>query len=80
MDLVLTDLDMPVMDGYELTASIRKLEQQSLSRIPILAITASDYDLNEETARDKGFDGYMLKPLDMDVFEKMVGEVVKKAM
>jgi putative two-component system response regulator len=74
-DLVLTDLDMPVMDGYGLTREIRKREAGTGNAIPILAITASDYDLTVEQARVHGFSGYMLKPLDMDVFKKKLAEI-----
>jgi putative two-component system response regulator len=63
-DIVLTDIEMPGLDGYELTAEIRHLEHSGRPRTPILAITASNFDLNAESARTAGFDGFMLKPLD----------------
>ena len=70
-DLILTDLDMPEMDGYEMTAEIRHQEKESKSKVvPIIAITASEYDLTEEKARAMGFSGYLLKPLEPDVFKK----------
>ena len=70
-DLILTDLDMPEMDGYEMTAAIRRQEEENRSRVvPIIAITASEYDLTEEKARAMGFSGYLLKPLEPDVFKK----------
>lgn len=59
-DLILTDLDMPVMDGYELVEAIRKLNPI----IPVVAITASDFDLTKEKALKLGFSDYLLKPLD----------------
>ena len=70
-DLILTDLDMPEMDGYEMTAEIRRQEEENQSKVvPIIAITASEYDLTEEKARAMGFSGYLLKPLEPDVFKK----------
>jgi putative two-component system response regulator len=68
-DLVLTDIDMPVMDGFGLAEEIRRLERAGRKAPPILAVTASEFDLNEETARTSGFDGYMLKPLDPDILK-----------
>jgi putative two-component system response regulator len=75
-DVILTDLEMPEMDGYALTTEIRRLEAGSKKSIPILAITASDFDLSEERARSLGFDGYMLKPLEPDVLHKKLAAVV----
>ena len=69
-DLILTDLDMPEMDGYALTAEIRRQEKDTGTAVPIIAITASEYDLTEEKARALGFSGYLLKPLEPDVFKK----------
>ncbi len=76
-DVILTDLEMPQMDGYELTAEIRRLEKDSASATPIFAITASDFDLTDERAKSLGFDGYMLKPLEVDILEKKLGEIVR---
>jgi putative two-component system response regulator len=75
-DVILTDLEMPEMDGYALATEIRRLEAGSQKSIPILAITASDFDLSEERARSLGFDGYMLKPLEPDVLHKKLAAVV----
>jgi putative two-component system response regulator len=74
-DLILTDIEMPELDGYGLTAEIRRMEQAAGRRTPILAITASDFDLAEEGARAAGFDGYMLKPLDPKVLAKKLGDI-----
>jgi len=68
-DVVLTDIEMPEMNGYDLTAEIRRLEQDAQPPIPILAITASEFDLNEERAKSLGFTGYMLKPLDLELLK-----------
>lgn len=77
-DVVLTDLEMPEMDGYELTREIRRLEKDAASSIIIFAITASDFDLTDEHAKSLGFDGYMLKPLEVNILEKKLGEIVRK--
>jgi len=69
-DVILTDIEMPEMNGYELTAEIRRLEADGERSTPILAITASEFDLNEERAISLGFNGYMLKPLEVEVLKK----------
>jgi len=73
-DLILTDIEMPEMNGYNLAAEIRRLEQTAGRRTPILAITASDFDLDEGKARSAGLDGYMLKPLDPKVLAKKLAD------
>ena len=75
-DVILTDIEMPEMDGYALTAEIRRIEKDSNNPIPILAITASEFDLNDERAKSMGFNGYMLKPLEIDVLENKLTEIM----
>jgi putative two-component system response regulator len=75
-DVILTDLEMPKMDGYALTAEIRRLEGGSEKSIVIFAITASAYDLNDERAKGLGFNGYMLKPLDIDLLQAKLAGIV----
>ena len=75
-DVILTDIEMPEMDGYALTAEIRRIEKDSNNPIPILAITASEFDLNDERAKSMGFNGYMLKPLEIDVLENKLAEIM----
>ena len=67
---------MPEMNGYELTAEIRSLEENSDESITIFAITASDYDLTEGRAKSLGFNDYMLKPLDVELLQKKLADVV----
>jgi putative two-component system response regulator len=73
--VILTDIEMPEMNGYELTAEIRRLEAESDRSTPILAITASEFDLNEERAIAMGFNGYMLKPLEVEVLKKKLAGI-----
>ncbi len=69
-DVVLTDIDMPEMDGYELVEKIRQSQKDAGKPIPVFAITASDFDLTEERAKSLGFSGYMLKPLDVNLLQQ----------
>ncbi len=67
--LLLTDLHMPEMDGWELTATIRREEQEQRrgsTRTPIVALTANALRDQAESAAARGFDGYLTKPLDLD--------------
>jgi CheY-like chemotaxis protein len=74
-DLVLTDIEMPEMDGYALTEQIRRHEAGTENPTPIFAITASEFDLSADKARARGFSGYMLKPLDLDLLEKKLADL-----
>jgi len=65
-DLVVMDLQMPVMDGYE--AASRLKEDAELSAIPLVAVTAYAMVGDRERIMAAGFDGYMTKPIDPTVF------------
>ncbi|MGD8470647.1 MAG: response regulator [Desulfobacteraceae bacterium] len=75
-DVILTDIEMPEMNGYELTEKIRRLEENTGKAITIFAITASDYDLTEGRAKSLGFSDYMLKPLDVEVLKRKLADSV----
>lgn len=60
--LLLTDLDMPEMDGYELTAAIRK-EEGASKQLPIVALTANAFHEDAKRCRDAGMDDYLSKPI-----------------
>lgn len=76
-DAILTDLEMPEMDGYALVEEIHADKRNGKKEPPILAITASDFDLTEERAKKLGFDGYLLKPLDVEVLKKKLGVILR---
>ena len=68
---------MPEMNGYELTKQIRRLEEDTAEAVTIFAITASDYDLTEGRAKSLGFNDYMLKPLDVELLQKKLADIVR---
>ena len=74
-DVILTDIEMPEMNGYELTTEIRRIEAGTDRSSPIFAITASEFDLNEERAVAQGFNGYMLKPLEIEVLKRKLAGI-----
>ncbi len=66
IDLILMDIMMPVMDGYEATRAIRALDDPAAANVPIIAMTANAFDEDMHTAIQAGMNGYLSKPLDVD--------------
>lgn len=64
-DLILMDIQMPVMNGYEATREIRKLPRQDSLDIPILAMTADVFAEDIKAAFEAGMNGHLAKPLDI---------------
>ena len=64
--LILMDVQMPVMDGYAATRAIRQLEDKRLASIPILAMTANAFEEDRRAAQACGMDGHIAKPIDVD--------------
>ena len=65
-DLVLMDIQMPVMNGYEATQAIRALENPALAGIPILAMTANAFDEDRKAAVECGMNGFLSKPIQIE--------------
>lgn len=64
-DLILMDIQMPKMDGYEATREIRKLSDPEKASIPIIAMTANAFVEDRQKAFETGMDGYLVKPIDI---------------
>jgi len=77
-DLVLMDIQMPEMDGYEATRNIRDHEQNSNSHQPIIAMTAYALKGDRQKCLDAGMDGYISKPIDTDLLRIEVETVLKQ--
>ncbi len=65
-DIVLMDIQMPRMDGYEATRRIRAMEDKDKANIPIYAMTANVFEEDRQKALDAGLDGHIAKPIDID--------------
>ena len=66
IDLVLMDVQMPVMDGLEATRRIRRLNNPQQASIPILAMTANAFNEDRDIALEAGMDGFLSKPIDVE--------------
>ena len=62
-DLILMDVQMPIMDGYTATRRIRELKNPALAGIPILAMTANAFDEDRRKAFESGMNGFLSKPI-----------------
>ena len=65
-DLVLMDVQMPIMDGYTATRKIRALDDPALAKLPILAMTANAFDEDRRNALESGMNGFLSKPIVID--------------
>ena len=70
-DLVLMDVQMPIMDGYTATRQIRALGDPALAKIPILAMTANAFDEDRRNALESGMTGFLSKPI-------VIGDLVQE--
>lgn len=71
-ELVIIDLQMPVMDGYETTKIIRKFADEKISQIPIVALTAEAFPEEKTKAFGCGVNAYLVKPVDMKALLKVL--------
>ncbi|WP_455663614.1 ATP-binding protein [Phocaeicola sp.] len=72
--IILMDINMPVMDGYEATHEIRKISAD----VPIIAVTAFAYASDEQRVMENGFDGYMAKPINAPQLKKQIAAILQK--
>ncbi len=72
IDIILMDIQMPVMDGLEATSQIRALEDPALNSIPIIAMTANTFNEDVKSALDAGMNAHVAKPFNVaDLLEKI---------
>ncbi len=76
--LVLMDIQMPVMNGYEAAKRIRSLENQELASIPIIAMTANAFEEDKQEALKCGMNGHIAKPIDVDTLFATLKRILEK--
>ncbi len=74
-DMILMDVQMPVMNGYEATRAIRACGHPRAKRIPIVAMTANAFAEDVRNARDAGMNGHLTKPVDMEAVKTLLGRL-----
>lgn len=77
-DVILMDIQMPVMDGYEATRRIRKLRNKKHSQIPIVALTMCVTQEDIDVAKHAGMDGHIAKPIDISKMKKVLEKALEK--
>ncbi|MBR6222975.1 MAG: amino acid permease [Lachnospiraceae bacterium] len=75
-DIVLMDIQMPEMNGYDATKAIRALEDEKLSSIPIIAMTANAFSEDIKKAEEAGMNGHIAKPLEIDKMMETINSVL----
>lgn len=74
-DLILMDIQMPIMNGYEATRAIRSLGNKELASVVIIAMTANAFEEDKKAALDAGMNDHIAKPIDVEVLFEVLGKV-----
>lgn len=77
ISLILMDIQMPVMNGYDATKEIRAIRNRKLANIPILAMTANAFEEEKKKALSCGMNGHVAKPIDVNILFKTIEGILK---
>ena len=77
-DLILMDIQMPYLDGYMATAKIRLLDDKKKASIPIIAMTANVFEEDRKKAVEKGMNGFISKPVDINKLFETLSQIIRK--
>ena len=75
-DVILMDIMMPVMNGYEATKMIRSLDREDAKEVPIIAMTANAFTEDRIKAKEAGMDEHVAKPVDVELLIKVIHKLV----
>ena len=75
-DVILMDIQMPIMDGYEAAKRIRAMEDQKKAEIPIVAVTANAFEEDRKISLEAGMNGHLAKPYDIDAIMQTLSEIL----
>ena len=75
-DVILMDIMMPVMNGYEATKRIRALDREDAKKIPIIAMTANAFTEDRIRAKEAEMDEHISKPVDVKLLVKVIHELL----
>ena len=78
-DLILMDVQMPRLNGFEATSAIREKERERGGHTPIVAMTAHARKEDEENCLAAGMDAYISKPIDFKQCLQVIGDIIKQA-
>ena len=76
-DVILMDIMMPVMNGYEATKMIRSLDREDAKKIPIIAMTANAFTEDRIRAKEAGMNEHVAKPVDVNLLIKVIRKSVE---
>ena len=76
--MILMDIQMPKMNGYKATQTIRHLLDEDKACIPIIAMTANAFEEDKREAIAAGMDGHIAKPIQVDKLLSMLAEMIRK--
>lgn len=77
--LVLMDIQMPVMNGYEASKAIRKLEDPDMSKIPIIALSANAFESDKQMSLESGMNEHLTKPIDVPLLLNTISQFLTSA-
>ena len=77
-DLILMDIQMPVMDGWQAAQAIRGLANPALASIPIVALSANVFQSDINKSLDSGMEAHLTKPIDIPALLKTIERILKR--
>ena len=76
-ELILMDIQMPLMNGYEATRRIRAMDDPEIAGIPIIAMTANAFEEDRQEALEAGMNGHIAKPIDVPKLLELLRELLR---